>query len=61
MGPGTFSKIVEPPQEQRGYPLSSISAIWIENLIQGILENRIQQQPGPYLFLISDKDIIYIR
>jgi len=33
----------------------------IDQQIQWILENRIRQQLDPYLFIILDKDVIYIR
>jgi len=33
----------------------------IDQQIQRIVENRIRQQPGPYVLSIVDDDVIYIR
>ena len=33
----------------------------IEQQIQRIVDNRIRQQPGPYVLIILDEDVIYIR
>jgi len=32
----------------------------IDQQIQRIVENRIRQQPGPYLLIILDEDVIYL-
>jgi len=61
IGDGIFAKVIVPPQGRSRQPALSLWAMTIDQQIQRMVENRIRQQPGPYVLIILDEDVMYIR
>jgi len=61
IGDGICATAIVPRQGGSGQPAPSLWAMTIDQQIQRIVENRIRQQPGPYILIILDEDVIYIR
>ena len=61
IGDGIFAKVIVPPHGRNGQPAPSLWGMTIDQEIQRIVENRMRQQPGPYVLIILDEDVIYIR